>query len=80
MAAMESLKGTSYLWALKNYENIFCPLVFGFSFRTDLVIIFMKMWRPSSCKSDFMTVMFVIILNGQLPKFIIYFIEKYLVQ
>jgi len=54
--------------------------VFGFSFRIDLVIIFMKMWRPSSCKSDFMTVMFVIILNSQLPKFIIYFIEKYLVQ
>lgn len=31
------------------------------------------MWRPSSCKLDFMTVMFVIILNGQLQIIIIYF-------
>lgn len=37
------------------------------------------MWRPSSCKLDFMTVMFVIILNSQLQIIIIYFryYEKY---
>lgn len=38
------------------------------------------MWRHSSCKLDFMTVMLVIILNGQLPKFTIYFLKRKTLQ